>query len=229
VPPPDLAFCGDGDFRTIGAEFLGHFVRLGELQPHERTLDIGCGPGRMAIPLTQYLSQDGSYTGVDVVAPGITWCRQNITSRYSNFGFERLDLQHPIYNPQGQIPTAALRLPFPDSSFDFICVVSVFTHLFTADVLAYANEIARLLAPGGRCFATAFLLNQPARRALRERASRLSFDAEADGPEIYADPSAPLAAVAFDEDHFLEKFLRVGLHRRRDATYGFWSGRASSV
>ena len=229
VPPPDLAFCGDGDFRAIGAEFLGHFVNFGDLQPHERALDIGCGPGRMAVPLTQYLSQDGSYTGVDIVASGITWCEQNITSRYPNFRFKHLDLQHPIYNPQGQIPTAAIHLPFPDASFDFISVVSVFTHLSTPDVLAYANEIARLLAPGGRCFATAFLLNPPARQALRTGASRLSFDPAPEGPEIYADSSAPLAAVAFDEDHFLEKFLRVGLHRRREAAYGFWSGRASSV
>ena len=67
-PPPDSIFVGDGDYRAIGAEFLGHFVRLGRLQPHERVFDIGCGIGRMAVPLTQYLDPErGSYDGVDPV------------------------------------------------------------------------------------------------------------------------------------------------------------------
>ena len=229
VPPPELAFCGDGDFRAIGSEFLGHFVRFSDLQPHERVLDIGCGPGRVAVPRTQYLTQGAIYTGVDIVAPGIAWCEETINSRYPNFEFKHLDLRHPVYNPEGQAPTATVHLPFQDASFDFICAVSVFTHLGTADVLAYAKEIGRLLAPGGRCFATAFLLNPPTRRALRAGVSRLPFDPDANTPEIYADPATPFAAVAFDEDHFLEKFLRVGLYRRREATYGFWSGRASAV
>ena len=55
APPAELTFCGDGDYRAIGAEFLGHFVRLADLRPHERVLDIGCGIGRMAVPLTQFL------------------------------------------------------------------------------------------------------------------------------------------------------------------------------
>jgi ABC-type iron transport system FetAB ATPase subunit len=48
VPPPELIFRGDGDYRAIGAEFLGHFVRLGGLAPHKRMLDLGRGVGRMA-------------------------------------------------------------------------------------------------------------------------------------------------------------------------------------
>ncbi|MBV9747369.1 MAG: hypothetical protein JO157_01020, partial [Acetobacteraceae bacterium] len=47
APPPPLMLCGDGDFRTIGAEFLGHFIHLADLRPHERVLDLGCGVGRM--------------------------------------------------------------------------------------------------------------------------------------------------------------------------------------
>src|SRR5690242_14668495 len=87
IPPQELMFCGDGDYRAIGAEFLGHFVRLADLQPHERMLDIGCGIGRMAVPLTQYLCEDGRYIGVDIVPDGINWCRRAISPAYPNFEF----------------------------------------------------------------------------------------------------------------------------------------------
>jgi protein-L-isoaspartate O-methyltransferase len=53
APAPESVFVGDGDYRAIGAEYLGHFVRLGGLKPSDRVLDIGCGIGRMAVPLTQ--------------------------------------------------------------------------------------------------------------------------------------------------------------------------------
>ncbi|MGH9459757.1 MAG: hypothetical protein ACRD1X_00955, partial [Vicinamibacteria bacterium] len=56
LPPPALRDVGPGDFEEIGREFLGHFVTLGSLQPSETILEIGCGPGRMAMPLTGYLS-----------------------------------------------------------------------------------------------------------------------------------------------------------------------------
>ena len=229
APPAPLMLCGDGDFRAIGAEFLGHFIHLADLRPHEHVLDLGCGVGRMAVPLTQYLSEQGSYVGVDVGVDGIAWCRQTISPLYPQFRFEHLDLRHPIYSPDGSQDAASARLPFSDAVFDVICLVSVLTHLDTAALTNYAREIARLLAPGGRCFATAFLMNAPARDALRRGGGRLAFDPDAPGPEFHADAAAPLAAVAFDEDHFLEKFLRYGRRRLRPARYGHWSGRAAPV
>ncbi len=227
APPAELVQCGDGDFRAVGAEFLGHFVRLAGLQPNERVLDLGCGVGRMAVPLTQYLSDAGSYTGADVSHDAIDWCRRCITPNYPNFRFEHLDIEHPLYNPLGAASAETFRLPFPDGAFDVICLVSVLTHLGTAALTNYASEISRLLAPGGRCFATAFLMNLPAREAPHD--ARLAFDFAAPGVEFYADPTAPLAAVAFDEDHLLEKFLRFGRQRRRPPVYGHWSGRPSPV
>jgi len=32
---------------TIGAEFMRYFIELGELQPDEKALDVGCGIGRV--------------------------------------------------------------------------------------------------------------------------------------------------------------------------------------
>jgi SAM-dependent methyltransferase len=229
APPPEMTYCGDGDYRAIGAEFLGHFVRLGDLRPSERVLDIGCGIGRMAVPLTQFLSEDSHYFGIDIVRDGIDWCNQSISSMYPNFSFQYLDLHHPLYHPTGRLNAADIRFPFTDGSFDFIFLVSVLTHVSGTVLLNYAREVSRLLAPGGRCFTTAFLLNTPARNALRTGDGRLGFDPDAEGPEFHADPAAPMAAVAFDENFLLEKFLRFRRKRLRPAVYGSWSGRRSAV
>lgn len=229
APPTEMTFCGDGDYRAIGAEFLGHFVRLGNLRPDERVLDIGCGIGRMAVPLTQYMSEAGSYTGIDIVRDGIDWCDRTISPAYPNFSFQHLDLNHPLYNPTGALAAESIQFPFADASFDFICLVSVITHIDGAVLLNYAREIDRLLSPTGRCFATAFLINPPAREALRGGKGRLPFDPDAEGPVSHADPAAPLGAVAFDEDFLVEKFLRFGRTRRNSTIYGCWSGRPSAV
>lgn len=224
VPPEHLIFCGDGDYRAIGAEFLGHFVRLGGLQPMHRMLDLGSGVGRMAVPLTQYLSDAGHYEGVDVAAAGIAWCEATITPAYPNFHFTQLDVAHPLYNPGGTLAAESARLPFDDGGFDFVAMVSVLTHLDPPAVAHYAREAARLLAPGGACFATAFLLNAPSRAGIAAGTARPAFP-DAPGPLLYADPAAPLAAVAYDEDALLAIFLDAGLRRRPGAAYGHWSGR----
>ncbi len=154
VPPSENIFVGDGDFRAIGAEFLRHFVKLGDLRETDKVLEIGCGIGRMAVPLTQYLTT-GTYDGMDVVADGINWCSQNVTPAYPAFRFHHMDVANDLYNPQGRIDPNAVTLPFADKGFDFVLLTSVLTHLQGAETLAYAWEISRLLRSGRT------LLHQP--------------------------------------------------------------------
>ena len=224
IPPSEKNFVGDGDFLAVGIEFLKWFVRLGELKPQERVLDIGSGIGRMALPLTQYLD-GGTYDGVDVSAEGVAWCNEQITPHYENFRFQHLDLAHPLYNPTGTMRTEAVRLPFEDASFDFIFLTSVLTHLMAGEVKAYAREIRRVMAPGGRCLVTTFLLNKPARQGLIEGKGILPFDGASDEREIYAYADNPTAAVAFDEDYLLSFFWNADMRRTKPPVYGRWSGR----
>lgn len=226
-PTIDSIFVGDGDYRAIGTEFLGHLVRLGGILPNDRVLDIGSGIGRIAVPLTQYLSPGAAYWGVDPVAQGVDWCRDHITPSYDNFRFDTIDVAHHIYNPKGSIQGSALRLPFEDESFDFIFMVSVATHLPPLEIAAYIREARRLLAPGGRLFVTAFVLDETAKSALPQRDPRLAFKREGEGPAWLVDRTAPLGAVGFDDGFFERLIQRAGLSLCLKSL-GHWRGQAAA-
>lgn len=224
-PDPDSIFVGDGNFQAVGAEFLGHFIRKGGLRSDSRVLDIGCGIGRMAVPLTQYLEfAKGSYCGIDPVAGGINWCRQMISPVYSNFEFRHLDIAHSLYNPKGAIDGLELVLPYEDQQFDFIIMTSVVTHLPDEEVSAYLREVERVLAPGGRLFMTCFVVDKvAAENPLKKRDARLGFQRYDEGPCWFVPELPPLAAVGFD-DGFLDGALtRAGLSVTTKS-FGHWRG-----
>ncbi|SCZ12278.1 class I SAM-dependent methyltransferase [Microvirga guangxiensis] len=219
-PDPESIFVGDGDYRAIGLEYLGHFVRIGGLKPHHRVLDIGCGIGRMAVPLTQYLDATASYEGIDPVNEGIQWCVRNISSVYPNFRFCHLDVAHELYNPQGTMAGNEIALPFAGNSFDFAFMTSVATHLPVNEIVSYAREIMRLLAPGGRLFLTAFIVVacDPERANARPQFLR----GERSGTWI-ADPAAPLGAIGFDDGILQDILVSAGLKLER-VSFGHWRG-----
>lgn len=224
-PPQDRLFIGDGDYRAIGAEFLGHAVELGGLKRDARVLDIGCGIGRLAVPMTQYLdAEKGSYDGVDPVAAGIAWCTNVITPAYPNFRFQHLDIRHAIYNPAGAIEGDAVALPFADRSFDFVSLISVATHLPIAELRRYAAEVARVLAPGGTVFLTAFVMTRNPDPPPRTRDPRLDFKRSETAPQWYVDAVNPLGAVAFDDGVIEEMLYEANLEVRRKSL-GSWRGR----
>jgi SAM-dependent methyltransferase len=226
VPPQERNFVGDGDFRAIGCEFLRHFVELGGLAPDHQVLEIGCGLGRMALPLTQYLEPPlGRYTGFDVVAEGIAWAEANIAVAYENFSFRHLDYRNDLYNPLGTLREGSDPLPFIDASVDFAFMTSVVTHLPAANTEFYLAEAARLLRPGGRLFVTAFLLDAINRDLAAAGKARPPFDPAGPGPAYVSDPAHPMAAVACDLDWFLDRAAASGLHLARAIAFGHWSGR----
>jgi SAM-dependent methyltransferase len=219
-PPAGSIFVGDGDFRAIGAEFLQHFVRLGGLGPDDRVLDIGCGIGRMALPLSQYLTPGTPYQGIDPVREGIAWCVQNISPVYPEFRFSHCDIAHPLYNPGGALDGAALVLPFGGGTFDFTIMTSVLTHLPPAHVRVYAREVARLLAPGGRLFATAFLVEPD---DIERAQARPHFLPGEEPGTFIADPTAPLGAIGFPPDFVTGALVDAGLAIER-VSLGHWRG-----
>ena len=192
-------------------------------------LDIGCGSGRMAIPLSGYLSHKGGYHGIDIVEDAIHWCQQHITPRYPNFRFLHADLYNERYNPEGRYLAKDYKFPFEDESFDFIFLTSVFTHLLPDDAKHYLCELARLLDPaGGRAFITFFLLNQTQQSLADQGLNDIDFKYGV-GPYRMRDEVIPESAVAYEEGYVNELLVQSGLEMSGPIRYGTWSGQADGL
>jgi SAM-dependent methyltransferase len=228
LPPPALRDVGPGDFEAIGREFLGYFVTMSSLQPAETILEIGCGPGRMALPLTGYLSADGRYAGVDIVARSVDWCRRNISPQYPNFTFEHADVFNQRYNPDGEVQARDYKFPFDDAAFDFIFLTSVFTHMYPDDIQHYLREIARMLRPIGRMFSTFFILNEEQRLLGEWGKNDIDFRF-ARGIYRIRNEAIPESAVAVEERALRDMFDVAGLVIQEPIHFGGWSGREDGL
>lgn len=221
VPPRGLSFVGRSDFEQTGREFLGHFVELGELEKGDRVLDIGCGIGRMAIPLTGYL-EGGSYEGFDVGKEMIAWCNRHISRRFPAFRFTWSPIYNQKYNPFGTISAAEFRFPYEDDSFDFALATSLFTHLTTSDAEHYLDELGRVLRPGATALLTFFLITPESQKEVETGKADFAFIHEIAGA-LTIDPRQPEEAVAFSLDDLTGMFDRAGLDLKGQVHRGSWA------
>ncbi len=218
-----------GGFREHGEAFLPVLTELAGLEPHHAILDVGCGIGRIAAPLTEYLDERGRYEGVDVVPDSIAWCQKAITRRYPNFRFQLIDVYNPRYNPDGAERGSQVKLPFDDNAFDVALLKSVFTHMLVDDVRGYLREISRVLREGGRCVITYFLLNEESRARMEsgQAARRFPYLGE-EGIYRLESSEDPVAAVAYEESYIRSLYREHGLQILEPIHYGSWRGRSQA-
>lgn len=110
----------------------GHVLKALQLSPGERVLDIGVGPGLLAHDMAATVGEKGAVEGVDLSEAMLALARRRCAA-LSWCHFQRAD---------------ALRLPFPDASFDV--AVSTQVYEYVADIPAALAELARVTRPGGR-------------------------------------------------------------------------------
>lgn len=228
VPPRRSMFVGPGDFRDIGDELLALLVREGGLRPCDRVLDIGCGIGRLARPMTAYLDPSGSYAGFDVVAEGIEFCDTRITPRFPNFRFELADVANGTYNPGGSADPADFRFPYPDESFDVAAATSLFTHLAPNAAANYLHEAARVLVPGGRLVATFFVLDPAAAAAVERGTAMHAFRHRIGDGAWVVHGDAPEEAVAYEPAWLQRRLGDAGLDHKPHL-HGAWRGQGGDT
>jgi len=129
-PTAAMKLAVGGDFDAIGIlerETLKH----AGLKSDGYLIDVGCGPGRLALPLSAYLT--GNYLGIDIVPDFIEFARKLV--HRTNWRFET---------------APGLSIPEADGVADMVCFFSVFTHLLHEQSYIYLREAKRVLKSGGK-------------------------------------------------------------------------------
>jgi SAM-dependent methyltransferase len=221
VPPPSNN--GTANYLEIGREFVGYFVDYGGLKQTDRVLDIGCATGKIALPLTNYLSKEGSYVGFDLKRKQIDWAKNNITTKFPNFEFYKVNVINPIYSDVGENAKDFV-FPYEDSTFDFVFLVSIFTHMLPEDVENYLSEIQRVLKVGGKCVLTFFLLNSKSIGLVEAGLSSFNFCFPV-GECLTDHPDAPEEAIAYKEEIVRTMLQKNNLEIVEPIKFGSWCGR----
>jgi ubiquinone/menaquinone biosynthesis C-methylase UbiE len=230
TPPTRLVTgVGGGDYKKVGEQFFQYFRELADLQPDARVLDVGCGCGRMAMPMLNYLSPRAGYWGFDITADNINWSRKNIQKKHPNFHFELADVYNKVYHPEGRFKASDYRFPYENEFFDFVCLTSVFSHMLPPDMKQYLAEIARVLKPGGRCLATYFILNDVSTGLMEKgMAKRVTFPYASQDCRLWK-ADFPEAAVGFEEEYLRDWHSRCMMNILEPIRYGNWSGRTPAL
>lgn len=161
-----------GDYPTV-AERLApasrHVLEVLEIGPGDELLDVGCGTGNAAVPAAEL---GASVTGLDITPELLDKAR----ARAEESGVE---VRWVEGDAQG--------LPFDEESFDV--VISVFGCMFAPDHRATAEEIVRVLRPGGRFGVTAWTPEGAMGRMFTITSSHMPAPPEDfDPPILWGDP-----------------------------------------
>ncbi len=118
------------DFEAVGTLERELLIYLG-LKPNDYLIDVGCGAGRLANKLQEYLS--GPYLGTDVVPELLDYARSIV--KRPDWRFELAD---------------GFRIPEEAGRADIVSFFSVFTHLRYEESFCYLEDAKRVCKDNGR-------------------------------------------------------------------------------
>jgi SAM-dependent methyltransferase len=137
-------------------------------KPRFSLLDLGCGSGRYAPFLDQFIP-DLDYLGMDVWKEAIDWAQQTVSPARPNLRFALLD------NSRGYAGASFHALPVTPASADAAIAMSLFTHLDPPATRGYFRELARVLVPEGVAIVTFFILDEASAGAAEAAAAQVGF------------------------------------------------------
>lgn len=238
IPPNELIVengVGIGDYAKIAEDFVkigdgivGRMIREGFIEESSNVLDVGCGLGRLARPLTKFLTS-GKYVGIDITQTSIIWCKDNY-AEFNNFDFEFANIFSTYYNPTSTVKATEYEFPFPDEAFDFVWSTSLFTHMLINEVDNYLSQMSRVMKLGAHCWNTYLLLNDVSLECMNagEAASRVKLEYPVEGG-LVRDLANPEAQIGLFEDRILAIHEKYGLEIVEPIRYGPWSGRKDGI
>ena len=229
LPPSHLRpYVGTGDYLEIGKSARELLISRANLKPDSRMLDIGCGPGRIALALMDYIDSDGEYQGFDVMTESLDWAKANISSSKPNFKFDWINVYSEFYNPKGTCEAKDYAFPRDDNYYDVVLCASLFTHMLPEDTDRYLSEISRMMKPGAHAITTFFLINDDVEKSLASGETEFSADHECDGARVFS-KEIPEYITAQYESEVRASIERHGLEICGDIVYGSWSGAQDSL
>jgi ubiquinone/menaquinone biosynthesis C-methylase UbiE len=120
-----------------------------QLRPGDRVLDVGCGPGRLALVFAERVGPTGSVDGIDAA-------------------IEMINRASSLARKRGVVATFqvafAQQLPFPDGTFDAVACTLALHHVAEDDQPTAVGEMYRVLKPHGRLLIAEFHKGQGRRR-----------------------------------------------------------------
>jgi SAM-dependent methyltransferase len=125
-----MAAAVGGGWDSVGAIEVALLRKYGLLEDGY-VIDVGCGSGRLANPLSVYLR--GRYLGTDLVPVLLDHARKLVAR--PGWRFEEVD---------------HIRIPESDDQADMVVFFSVMTHLLHEQSYWYLEEARRVLKPDGR-------------------------------------------------------------------------------
>lgn len=208
---------GGGDFHLIGQQYFAWFRVAARLQPDAHVLDMGCGAGRLAFPLSEYLVANGVYTGFDLSERALGFARRHVRGA-AQFNFVKAEVQSREYGGAG-VKAAGYRFPAETDSVDAALAISLFSHLLPEDAAAYLREAGRVLKPGGRLCLTGFLVEP----GMNLEPAVLPLAPYRDGAWA-ADLKEPERAIGYERAVFEAWLQDAGLELAEPVEPGHWAG-----
>jgi ubiquinone/menaquinone biosynthesis C-methylase UbiE len=117
-----------GEFEQVGRIEV-ELLRSCGLKSDDYLIDVGCGSGRLAKPLSA--DHTGKYLGTDISPELLDYARELVGRRDWRF----------------EVATG-LTIPEQDGQADMVCFFSVLTHLLHEESYSYLMEAKRVLKPG---------------------------------------------------------------------------------
>jgi SAM-dependent methyltransferase len=231
IPPVELRrwvgpFDDATEFAESGRNTVRALTEMACLRSNDAVLDVGCGTGRVALPLMNLLDDEGRYDGFDLSVPAIDWCRGAITSRRPNFRFHCIEARNEAYESSSGPTAACVSFPFASESFDLALITSVFTHMLDDAIDNYLAETARVLRRNGRMFVSLFLLDAASEAAALTGSARLDFR-HTFGPLRSLNATCPEEGVAIEHSDFAERLRRYGFVPHGPVHFGNWRDRST--